>query len=133
MVTGHKIRRMELLGSPPATTPSRTVIVIPEKPFGSAISHAPTGPWIVMHRKSPGIWPGIIITAIPAVIGPSGPINHGRSIHITPDITGRISHIYDVRLNIIYINVLNVICRIICRDLLEFIRNRSSNFPGTVW
>ena len=116
--------------TPPSALITRAIMVI-KKTCAHDMSHGPTCPWVIMHRESPGIRSWVVIIPIPAMIPPACSVNYCWPKYITSGVTWCVTHVYDVRVDIIYINILYIISRVVRRYLLDLIRNRGSNDPGS--
>jgi hypothetical protein len=105
------------MGSPPASpsaaiapaeADAKTVAVI-EPARSITKTHAPSGPGIIAHRKTPGPGTGIIKPVIPWIIIKPGAVDDRGTIDISIEIAWRVSFIHIIRGDIIYVYIFDII------------------------
>jgi hypothetical protein len=103
------------------TKPARTI----------SPTETPSEIWCISEIKSPGPGSWIIISAIPWLVVIPRTINNGRSINITIQISGRISHISIIRIYIIDIYIFGIVYRYIGWDQVDIYRPHSTYNKGS--
>ena len=94
------------------TKPTRTI----------SPTETPSEIWCISEIKPPGPGSWIIVCSVPWLVVISRTINNGRSINITIQISGSISHISIVRIYIIDIYIFGIIHRYIGWDQVDIDR-----------
>ncbi len=135
-VTGSTIRRPVNRWSPPATMPviPGAIITIPYiKPSGAVTkTDGPSIPGSIVHVKSPGERPWIIIATMPGPVIKTCSVNNSGTIHIGIQVTGCVACVDIIRMHIIDIHILHRIYGITGRDQVHFIRTNSTHHPWAI-
>jgi hypothetical protein len=93
-------------------------------------SATPAIPGIPAHVKTPSKGTGIIIVSHPGTVPPTRAINQGWSVDITAHVSWIIPHIHHLGCRFIYIDILDIVVRIVGRQGVDLIRYVVAHLPG---